>query len=103
MNAQFHWPVRVYFEDTDAGQIVYHASYIRFMERARTEWLRHLGFEQDVLARQGHLLVVKSLSIDYKKPAVFNDLLTVTVAVNHIKKASLTLYQAFTKKTMTSF
>ncbi|WP_146066857.1 YbgC/FadM family acyl-CoA thioesterase, partial [Candidatus Venteria ishoeyi] len=66
MNKVFEWPVRVYYEDTDAGGVVYHANYLKFMERARTEWLRALGFEQDQL-RQDYqrIFVVRALSIEY--------------------------------------
>ncbi len=78
----FRWPVRVYYEDTDAGGVVYHANYLLFMERARTEWLRALGFEQDALRREaGVQFSVRRATIDYLRPALFNDLLTVTVAL----------------------
>ena len=91
----FTWPVRVYYEDTDAGGVVYHSNYINFMERARTEWLRALGFEQDELKRnQNVLFVVRSIKVDFIRPARFNDLLDVTVAVKHTGRASLTLAQA---------
>ncbi len=74
----FDYSVRVYYEDTDAGGIVYHSNYLNFMERARTEWLRELGFEHDVLAKEWQVaLVVKSIQIDYCKPARFNDLLQI--------------------------
>ena len=80
MNNQyaFDWPIRVYYEDTDAGGVVYHSQYLNFMERARTEWLRHLGFEQtDLRDNLQVLIVVHSLQVAFKKPAKFNDLLTV--------------------------
>jgi acyl-CoA thioester hydrolase len=90
----FRWPVRVYYEDTDAGGVVYHANYLLFMERARTEWLRVLGFEQDVLRREaGVQFSVRRMSIDYLRPARFNDLLTVTVALTGVGGASLGLAQ----------
>ncbi len=74
----FRWPVRVYYEDTDAAGIVYYANYFRFMERARTEWLRHLGYEQDQLRRDpGIVFVVRHVEADYLEPARFNDLLWV--------------------------
>lgn len=81
----FQWPIRVYYEDTDSGGVVYHTSYLRFMERARTEWLRALGFEQDQLRRElGILFTVRSVQIEYQKPAYFNDQLTVdTWAARH--------------------
>ncbi len=76
----FSWPVRVYYEDTDSGGGVYYANYLRFLERARTEWLRASGFEQTVLAREHRVVfVVTALSIEYRRPARFNDLLVVTV------------------------
>jgi len=78
----FHWPVRVYYEDTDGGGVVYHANYLKFMERARTEWLRHLGFEQTELRQKlGVLFVVRSLSIQYRRPALFNDELVVETRI----------------------
>ncbi|MDN5848496.1 MAG: tol-pal system-associated acyl-CoA thioesterase [Nitrococcus sp.] len=74
----FHWPIRVYYEDTDSGGVVYHTSYLRFMERARTEWLRAIGFEQDWLRRElGLLFTVRSVRIDFLMPAFFNSQLAV--------------------------
>jgi len=76
----FRWPVRVYYEDTDSGGVVYYANYLRFLERARTEWLRALGFEQTALAAvHGVAFVVRSISLDYLKPARFNDELEITI------------------------
>ena len=76
----FAWPVRVYYEDTDAGGVVYYANYLRFLERARTEWLRALGFEQTTLADVHQVVfVVRSISLDFAKPARFNDALDVTI------------------------
>jgi acyl-CoA thioester hydrolase len=81
----FSWPVRVYYEDTDAGGVVYYANYLAFMERARTEWLRALGFEQPEMARtHGVLFVVRAVRIDYLKPSRFNDSLQVTVEVVNV-------------------
>jgi acyl-CoA thioester hydrolase len=77
--------VRVYYEDTDAGGVVYYANYLSFMERARTEWLRALGFEQPALAAEhGVLFVVRAVNIDYLKPSRFNDSLQVTVEVVNV-------------------
>ncbi|GBE11380.1 acyl-CoA thioester hydrolase YbgC [bacterium BMS3Bbin12] len=90
----FVWPVRVYYEDTDAGGIVYYANYLKFMERARTEWLRALGFEQDRLReREGVIFAVRSVCLDFIKPARFNDLLDVTVQPVRKRPASLVLDQ----------
>src|SRR5690554_7008378 len=69
----FKWHARVYYEDTDAGGIVYHANYLKFMERARTEWLRDLGFFQQSLRADDTLFVVRSLNIQYKAPAYLDD------------------------------
>jgi acyl-CoA thioester hydrolase len=87
--------VRVYYEDTDSGGVVYYANYLRFMERARTEWMRTLGFEQDVLIRDaGILFAVRSVSLDYLRPARFNDLLEVSVRLRERRRASLVFEQA---------
>ena len=92
--AEFSWPVRVYYEDTDNGGMVYHANYLKFMERARTEWLRARGVEQDVLMKQeGLIFAVCSVQLDYLKPARFNQLLSVSVSVAESGKASLTFEQ----------
>ncbi|MFY0641902.1 MAG: tol-pal system-associated acyl-CoA thioesterase [Bermanella sp.] len=91
--SKFNWPVRVYFEDTDAGGIVYHARYLYFLERARTEWLRELGFNQSLLKQQNVLFVVRDMNIKWQKPAVLDDALTVTVDVMVVKKASLKMQQ----------
>ena len=71
---KFEWSVRVYFEDTDSGGVVYHANYLKFMERARTEWLRTLGLDQIKLKQEDKLMfVVRKIDIQYKIPARFND------------------------------
>src|SRR5690242_1529448 len=93
--AAFLWKVRVYYEDTDLGGVVYHANYLRFMERARTEWLRSLGFEQDILRdRHRVLFVVVDADLHFRRPARFNDELTVSAEVVKRSAASLTLQQA---------
>jgi acyl-CoA thioester hydrolase len=95
----FLWPVRVYYEDTDAGGVVYHTNYIKFMERARTEWLRNLGFEQDeLLAREGVIFAVRSVQADFFLPAKFNDELIVSSWVIKKGKASITIEQEVIKK-----
>ena len=69
-NSVFYWPIRVYYEDTDAGGIVYNSNYLNFMERARTEWLRSLGIEQDVLRNRHHVgFVVSHIDVDFRRPA----------------------------------
>ncbi len=95
----FLWPIRVYYEDTDAGGVVYHTNYIKFMERARTEWLRNLGFEQDELrANDGVIFAVRSVQADYFLPAKFNDELMVSSQVIKNGKASITIEQDVLRK-----
>lgn len=96
---EFLWPVRVYYEDTDSGGVVYYANYLKFMERARTEWLRALGFEQDeLLHKEGILFAVRHIEADYKRPARFNDALIVSAAIKTRGKASLTFQQKITRE-----
>ncbi len=91
---EFIWQVRVYYEDTDSGGVVYYANYLKFLERARTEWLRSFGIQQDELAKQdGLIFAVRSVQLEYVKPAKFNDLLDVSVAISKAGKASLTFDQ----------
>lgn len=90
----FAWPVRVYYEDTDSGGVVYYANYLKFMERARTEWLRSLGIEQDeLIARDQIIFAVHGMTVDYLQPARFNDLLWVTADIADQGRASLTFTQ----------
>ena len=90
----FEWPVRVYYEDTDAGGVVYHSNYLNFMERARTEWLRHLGFEQTYLKDALNVIfVVHSMQIAFKKPAKFNDLLVVESEISKVGRGSFEFLQ----------
>lgn len=90
----FVWPVRVYWEDTDAGGVVYYANYLKFMERARSEWLRAFGVEQDVLRDEtGVVFVVRRVEIDYLSPARFNEQLGVSVVLHEAGRASLSVRQ----------
>ena len=90
----FSFPVRVYYEDTDSGGVVYYANYLKFMERARTEYLRQLGFEQDQLIEKENIIfAVKRANVNYHLPARFNQLLDVTASVTEFKKASLLFEQ----------
>lgn len=91
--SHFNWPVRVYYEDTDAGGVVYHASYLRFFERARTEWLRAQGFNQSLLHAQNIVFVVSELSIKYVRPARLDAELDVQLNIQAVKKASLQFQQ----------
>jgi acyl-CoA thioester hydrolase len=92
--AAFELPVRAYYQDTDAGGVVYHGSYLNYFERARTEWLRALGFDIRQLAqREGVLFIVRELRVGYTRPALLDDLLGITVAVGHLGRAQFTLLQ----------
>jgi acyl-CoA thioester hydrolase len=92
---EFCWPVRVYYEDTDSGGVVYYANYLKFMERARTELLRSIGYEQDLLQQElGILFAVHSANIQYKKPARFNDELNVVTSIGSLGKASIHFKQS---------
>jgi len=93
-SAVFTWPVRVYYEDTDAGGVVYHAQYLKYLERARTEWLRHAGVEQDdLLVEHGVVFAVTRAELRYLRPARFNDALTVTVVPARRGRARLAFEQ----------
>ena len=83
----YSFPVRVYFENTDAGGVVYHAEYLKFLERARTEWLRHLGFDHQTLARDNRIVfVVTSMAIDFVKAARLDDNVAVSVRLESLGK-----------------
>ena len=84
----YSFPVRVYYENTDAGGVVYHSEYLKFLERARTEWLRHLGFDHQGLARTHRVqLIVTSIVVDYVKPARLDDTIAVGVQLESLGKA----------------
>lgn len=96
--APFSWRTRVYWEDTDAGGVVYHANYLRFLERARTEWLRARGLAQSRLrAVDGVCLVVCSINIDFVQPARLDDELDASVAVEQTRAASMVMQQTLTR------
>ena len=93
-NDAFSWPVRVYYEDTDTGGVVFYANYLKFFERARTEWLRALGFSQQALVESsGLIFVVKSTAVDYFAPARLDDELKLTVVVEQFRNASMSFVQ----------
>jgi acyl-CoA thioester hydrolase len=86
--------IRVYYEDTDSGGVVYYANYLKFIERGRSEFLRELGFEQDqLISDQGVIFAVRSLQAEYLSPALFNDLLTIHTQVKKSRRASLIFSQ----------
>ena len=93
-NNSFAFPIRVYYEDTDAGGVVYHSNYLNFFERARTEWLRDLGYEQnDLRLKENIIFVVRNIEIAYLKPALFNDQLIATVEIIKIGRSSIEVEQ----------
>lgn len=95
----FVWPVRVYWEDTDAGGVVYHASYLRFMERARSEWMRALGVDQSRFKEStGLAFMVRDMQIDFLKAALLDDELSVTVEVQDRRAASILFGQTVSRK-----
>lgn len=90
----FSFPIRIYYEDTDAGGIVYYANYLKYAERARTEFLRHLGInQQEMLKNQECGFVVRNCNISYKSPARLDDALNITCKVTELKGASLKMEQ----------
>lgn len=94
MSSVFTWEVRVYYEDTDAGGIVYYANYLKFFERARTEWLRALGVNQDILLREHDaMFVVKNVSADYHAPARLDDVIKLTLRIEKLGRASIQFVQ----------
>ncbi len=99
LSKDFSWPIRVYYEDTDVGGVVYYANYLKFMERARTEWLRALGFEQDrLMSEAGLIFVVAGVEVRYRRPARFNDRLTVTVGIEEIGRSTVVFRQAVARE-----
>ncbi len=93
-SSPFDWKIRVYYEDTDTGGVVFYANYLKFFERARTEWLRSFGFQQQRLAdTTGAIFVVKSTSVDYLSPARLDDELRLTVVVEKLRNASIEFVQ----------
>ena len=95
---QFNWNARVYYEDTDAGGVVYHARYLAFFERARTEMLRDLDISQQKLLQEGIAFVVRKMDISYDFPARLDDMLTISTKVEQIRKASIIFKQTISNQ-----
>ncbi|AGU57446.1 tol-pal system-associated acyl-CoA thioesterase [Vibrio anguillarum] len=89
----FHWPVTIYYEDTDAGGVVYHSNYLKFFERARTEMLRAVGVSQQTFLQQNIGFVVRHVDIDFLQAARLDDMLTINTVISALKKASLIFCQ----------
>ncbi len=90
----FDFPQRVYFEDTDAGGVVYHAQYVKFLERARTEWLRYLGFTNSELERNYKMLfIVSEIAVEFVKPARLDDAVNISVAIENLGRVRVTFHQ----------
>jgi acyl-CoA thioester hydrolase len=86
----YAWPIRVYYEDTDAGGIVFYANYLKFFERARTEWLRACGVDQNRLAEEtGAIFIVRSTAVDYRAPARLDDVITIISRIERLGRASV--------------
>jgi len=99
IDTAFSWPIRVYYEDTDAGGVVYHANYLRFFERARTEWLRSCGVDQGRFAAEyGLVFVLAEVSLSFKKPARLDDELSATCTVAEVRGASLRFTQSLIRR-----
>ena len=98
-NGSFDWPVRIYYEDTDAGGVVYYANYLKFFERARTEMLRSKGIEQDEWLAKDIAFVVRKVEMDYRQAARFNELLSVSSVVTRARGASLIFEQTIVDAT----
>ena len=97
VDGNFRWPARVYWEDTDAGGVVYHARYLAFMERARSEWMRAQGWGQELLrARDDLVFVVRAMEIDFRAPARLDDQLEVSVELVECRGASFVVAQRIT-------
>jgi len=93
--SRFSWPTRIYWEDTDAGGVVYHARYVAFMERARTEWMRAMGYGQEAMrSGDGQVFVVRAMALDFLRPARLDDALEITVELLQCRRASLVMRQA---------
>ncbi|PHS15382.1 MAG: tol-pal system-associated acyl-CoA thioesterase [Kangiella sp.] len=93
MNSEFIWPIRVYYEDTDAGGVVYYANYLKFYERARSEWLNALNIDQPLLLSEKVAFVVRKAEIDYIKPARLNDSLQIITRIKRLKAVSIDFEQ----------
>ena len=91
--SQFHLPIRVYIEDTDAGGIVYYVNYLKYMERARTEWMRSFGFGKAAVLGEDKLFVVHSANIQYLRPALLDDQLTVSAQMGKLARSYLVFEQ----------
>lgn len=92
--SSFTWPIRVYYENTDAGGVVYHAEYLKFFERARSEWLRHLGFAHpELMANHGVVFVVRQMQIKYRQPARFDEALEVVTTLDELGRSKIVFNQ----------
>ncbi len=91
--SQFIWPLRIYYEDTDVGGIVYHANYLKYFERARTEWLRSIGVDLVSLSKQDVSFAIRSAEIEYLRPCFLNDAMQIHTSLERCGGASLTFYQ----------
>ena len=99
MSKEFKYVTKIYYEDTDAGGVVYYANYLKFLERARSEAIYSLGLSnKEILEKEGVIIIVKSCSIEYKKPAKFEDEIEIFSNITEVKNSSLTAKILFTQK-----
>ena len=99
MSNLFHFPCRVYYEDTDAGGVVYYANYLKYLERCRTEWLRAVGFDQSQLLKEHALaFMVRHVDTDYLKPAVLDDQLEVGLRIDKLGAAQIVFAQTVSRR-----
>ena len=98
MTKEFKYTTRIYYEDTDAGGVVYYANYLKFLERARSEAIYSLGLSnKELLDKEGIIIIVKSCNIEYKKPAKFEDEIQIISKINEVKNSSFKMYQIIKK------
>ena len=99
MSKEFKYVTKIYYEDTDAGGVVYYANYLKFLERARSEAIYSLGISNtEILDKEGAIIIVKSCNIEYKKPAKFEDEIEVVSKISEVKNSSFKMLQVIKKK-----
>ena len=99
MSKEFKYVTKIYYEDTDAGGVVYYANYLKFLERARSEAIYSLGLSnKEILEKEGVIIIVKSCSIEYKKPAKFEDEIEIISNITEVKNSSFKMHQVIKRK-----
>ena len=99
MSKKFKYVTKIYYEDTDAGGVVYYANYLKFLERARSEAIYSLGLSnKEILEKEGVIIIVKTCNIEYKKPAKFEDVIEIISNIKEVKNSSFKMHQVIKKK-----